>query len=190
MKNYFRIGRRIIGEGHSAYIVAEISGNHNQSFEKAKKIVEEACRAGVDAVKMQTYTPDTLTIDCDKEYFQVKVNDAWSGQTLYSLYKTVYTPWEWQAKLKKYGESKGVLVFSTPFDETAVDFLEKLNVQLYKVTSFELVDALLLKKIAQTKKPVIISRGMASIEEIKFAIGGMLDDVHDQSASKPAKFKP
>jgi len=161
---------RRIGPGEPVFIIAEMSGNHNQSYERALQIVDAAIEAGVDAIKLQTYTPDTLTIDCDKEYFQVKVNDAWAGQTLYSLYQKAYTPWDWQPKLKEYAESKGVLVFSTPFDETAVDFLEKMNVALYKIASFEVGDLELLKKIGQTKKPVIMSRGMATAEEIELAI--------------------
>lgn len=163
-------GPRTIGPGHPAFIIAEMSGNHNQSYEKAIKIIDAAVKAGVDAIKLQTYTPDTITIDCDKEPFQVKVNDAWKGQTLYSLYKTAYTPWDWQPKLKQYAESKGVLVFSSPFDETAVDFLESMNVALYKVASFEINHIPLLKKIGRTGKPVIMSRGMASSEDIALAI--------------------
>ncbi|MDO8592418.1 MAG: pseudaminic acid synthase [bacterium] len=169
-------GIRLIGPGQPVFIIAEMSGNHNQDIDQAYKIIDAAIEAGADAVKMQTYTADTITIDCDNEYFQVKANDAWKGQTLYSLYKKAYTPWEWQAKLKKYGEAKGILVFSTPFDATAVDFLEKLNVAIYKVASFEVVDIPLLKKIGQTKKPVIMSRGMASVEEIKFAIKTLIEN--------------
>ena len=163
-------GKRIIGAGQSVFIVAEMSGNHNQSIQRAYKIIDAAAKAGANAVKLQTYTPDTITIDCDNKYFQVKVNKAWKGQTLHSLYKKAYTPWEWQAKLKKYAESKGLICFSTPFDPTAVDFLEKLKMQLYKVASFELVDIPLLERIAKTRKPVIMSRGMATEEEIKLAI--------------------
>ncbi|MEK7067677.1 MAG: pseudaminic acid synthase [Patescibacteria group bacterium] len=163
-------GKRSIGANQPVFIVAEMSGNHNQSFARAKKIVDEAIKAGVDAIKLQTYTADTLTIDSDKKYFQVKVNKNWSGQTLYSLYKKAYTPWDWQPKLKQYAEKRGVLVFSTPFDNTAVDWLEKMNVRLYKVASFEIGDIPLLKKIGSTKKPVIISRGLASIAEIALAI--------------------
>ena len=151
-------GVRLIGPGKPVFIIAEMSGNHNQDINQAYKIIDAAIDARADAVKMQTYTADTITINCDNKYFQVKVNDAWKGQTLYNLYKKAYTPWEWQIKLKKYGESKGILVFSTPFDATAVDFLEKLNVAIYKVASFEVVDIPLLKKIGQTKKPVIMNR--------------------------------
>ena len=163
-------GKRIIGAGQPVFIGAEMSGNHNQSIQRAYKIIDAAAKAGADAIKLQTYTPDTITIDCDNKYFQVKVNKAWKGQTLHSLYKKAYTPWEWQAKLKKYAESKGLICFSTPFDPTAVDFLEKLGMQLYKVASFEIVDIPLLERIGKTRKPVIMSRGMATIEEIKLAI--------------------
>jgi pseudaminic acid synthase len=163
-------GQRLIGPGQPCFIIAEMSGNHNQSIKRAYEIIDAAVDVGVDAVKLQTYTPDTMTIDCDNKFFKVVVNDAWKGQTLYQLYGTAFTPWEWQAKLKKYGEKKGVIVFSTPFDETAVDFLEELDVELYKVASFEVCDLELLKKIGKTKKPVIISRGLSSFKEIETAV--------------------
>src|SRR3989338_2304610 len=163
-------GKRKIGPGQPVFIVAKMSGNHNQSFARARKIIDAAASAGADAVKLQTYTADTLTINSNKKWFQVKVNDAWKGQSLYSLYKKAYTPWDWQPKLKKYAEQKGMVVFSTPFDSTAVDFLEKMNVALYKVASFEIGDIALLKRIGRTKKPVIISRGLASLDDIKLAI--------------------
>lgn len=169
-------GLRKIGSGNPVFIVAEMSGNHNQDIQKAFKIIDAAVDAGVDAVKLQTYTPDTLTIDCNNDYFKVKVNDSWKGKTLYELYKDAYTPWEWQAELKKYAESKGMLVFSTPFDESSVDFLENLNMELYKVASFEMVDLELLKKIGSTKKPVIISRGLGSKEEMQLAIKTLKDN--------------
>lgn len=166
-----KIGNKKIGERESCFVIAEISGNHNQSFSKAKKIVEEACKAGVDAIKLQTYTADTLTIDCDNKWFQVGgTNKEWQGQTLYSLYKKAYTPWQWQPKLQKIAKKYGVILFSTPFDSSAVDFLEKMKVPAYKVASFEIGDLELLKKIGSTKKPVIISRGMANLEEIKLAV--------------------
>src|SRR3989344_5676736 len=163
-------GKKYIGPGHPVFIIAEMSGNHNQNIQRAYKIIDAAVKAGVDAIKLQTYTPDTITIDSDEKYFQVKVNKDWKGQTLYNLYKKAYTPWEWQPKLKKYAESKGLICFSTPFDSTAVDFLEKLGMQLYKVASFEIVDTPLLERIGKTKKPVIMSRGMATEEEIRLAI--------------------
>lgn len=159
-----------IGPGHPVFIIAEMSANHGHDIKKAYKIIDAAAKAGVDAIKLQTYTPDTITINSDKKYFQVKVNDAWKGQTLYSLYSKAYTPWEWQPKLKKYAESKRLVCFSTPFDNTSVDFLEKMGVPLYKIASFEVVDIPLLKKVGQTKKPVIISRGMSSLPELKLAI--------------------
>lgn len=163
-------GERLIGPGQPVFVVAEMSGNHNQDIRRAYKIIDAAAEAGADAIKLQTYTADTITLDCDNEYFQVKVNDSWKGQTLHSLYEKAYTPWDWQPKLKEYGESKGLVVFSTPFDDTAVDFLEKMRVPIYKVASFEVVDIPLLEKIGKTKKPVIISRGMSSSEEIRLAI--------------------
>lgn len=169
MTNNFSIGEKKIGPGNSTFIVAEISGNHNQNYEMAKKIIDAAITAGVDAVKMQTYTADTITIDSDKKWFKI-VNGPWKGQSLYQLYKKAYTPWDWQKKLKEYIEKKGVIFFSSAFDETSVDFLESINVQLYKVASFEIVDIGLLEKIGKTKKPVIISRGMASLKEIETAV--------------------
>lgn len=169
--NLLKIGKKHIGEDCPVFIIAEVSGNHNQSFNRAKKIVEEACKAGADAIKLQTYTPDTMTIDCDNKWFQVGgTNKEWRGQTLYSLYKKAYTPWDWQPKLQKIAKKYGVILFSTPFNPTAVDFLEKMKVLVYKVASFEIGDLELLKKIGSTKKPVIISRGMANLGEIKLAI--------------------
>lgn len=162
-------GLRKIGPGYPVFIIAEMSGNHNQSLERAYKIIDAAVEAGADAVKLQTYTADTLTINSNNKWFKIK-KGPWKGNTLYELYKTAYTPWSWQNKLKRYAEKKGIMLFSTPFDETAVDFLENLNVSAYKVASFEIVDIGLLKKIAQTKKPVIISRGMASLADIKLAL--------------------
>jgi pseudaminic acid synthase len=167
--NNLKIGNKEIGSGHPVFIVAEISGNHNQNYKRALKIIDAAIDAGVDAIKLQTYTPDTLTIKSDKKWFKIN-KGPWAGHTLYDLYKKAYTPWDWQPKLKRHAENRGVILFSTPFDKTAVDFLEKMNVALYKVASFEVVDIPLLKRIGQTKKPVIMSRGMASVEEIKLAI--------------------
>jgi pseudaminic acid synthase len=186
-------GERGIGDGEPCFVIAEMSGNHNQDINRAFKIIDAIADAGADAVKLQTYTADTITIDCDKKYFQVKVNDAWKGQTLHSLYKTAHTPWEWQPKLKEYADEKGLLLFSTPFDATAVDFLEKMNVALYKVASFEVVDIPLLEKIGKTKKPVIMSRGMATAEEIELAIKTLKENGSPQVAvlhcvsSYPAK---
>lgn len=171
MSASFKIRGRAIGPGHPAYIVAELSGNHNQSYALAAKTVEAACRAGVDAVKLQTYTPDTLTIDCANKWFRVGgTNREWRGQTLYKLYGRAHTPWEWQPKLQRIAARHGVELFSSAFDESAVDFLETLRVPAYKVASFEIVDLELLRRIGATRKPVILSRGMASLDEIRLAI--------------------
>ncbi|MDZ4346217.1 MAG: pseudaminic acid synthase, partial [Candidatus Binatia bacterium] len=166
------IGNKKIGHDFPTFVVAEMSGNHNQDINRAYQIIDAAAEAGADAIKLQTYTADTITIDSDEAPFRLgaDVNEAWAGQTLYKLYQQAFTPWGWQPKLKEYAEKKGLICFSTPFDETSVDFLENLNVPAYKVASFELVDIPLLKKIGQTKKPVIISRGMASLEEIELAV--------------------
>lgn len=163
-------GERTIGPGFPIFIVAEMSGNHNQDYDRALKIIDAAIEAGVDAIKIQTFRPETITLDSNKEYFQVKVNAAWAGQTLFNLYQKVVTPWEWQPKLKAYAEARGVLLFSTPFDDAAVDYLERMDVAIYKIASFETGDLELLKKIGQTKKPVIMSRGLSTTEDIELAI--------------------
>lgn len=166
-------GKRTIGGGEPCFIIAEMSGNHNQSFDRAVAIIKAAADAGADAIKLQTYTPDTMTIDCKKDWFKVGGEDnpeVWQGKYLYDLYKTAYTPWEWHPKLKTIAEDLGLAFFSTPFDDTSVDFLESLGVPFYKIASYEATDIPLLKKVAETKKPVIISVGFASEEEIKDAI--------------------
>lgn len=154
---------------NKCYLVAEISANHNQDLNRAKRIVEAAAAAGADAVKLQTYTADTLTLNCDNEHFRIK-GTLWEGRTLYDLYQEAYTPWEWHAPLKKLAESLGLDLFSTPFDATAVDFLETLGCSIYKIASFELVDLPLLRKVAATGKPVIMSTGMADLGEINEAV--------------------
>jgi pseudaminic acid synthase len=169
MKNTIRIGDRLIGEGQPAYIIAEMSANHGHDFDQALRIIEAAHKAGADAVKLQTYTPDTLTIDCDNEWFRIH-GTIWEGKNLHSLYGEAFTPWEWQPKLKEYAESLGMDCFSSPFDFTSVDFLEEMGVVAYKVASFEIVDIPLLEKIASTGKPVIVSTGMASLSEIDEAV--------------------
>jgi len=167
----FKISNREIGSGNPCFIIAEMSANHNQDFERAKQIIKTACECGADAVKLQTYTPDTLTIDCSKEWFLVKdSNPDWKGKTLYDLYKKAYMPWDWYAELKKIADNYKVILFSTAYDETAVDFLEKMNAPAYKIASFEITDIELLKKIAKTKKPVILSRGMSTLDELKEAV--------------------
>ena len=152
----------------SVYIIAEMSANHCGDKELAKKIIKTAKEIGADAVKVQTYTADTLTIDCDDEVFQIKDKDSlWKGENLYSLYQKAYTPWEWQGELKQYADEIGIDFFSTPFDYTAVDFLERINVPLYKIASFEAIDYPLVKYAASKGKPMIISTGISSIDEIQ-----------------------
>ena len=150
-------------------LVAELSANHNQNIERAEASVRAAAAAGADAVKLQTYTADTLTIPCDNEYFRIK-GTLWEGCTLHDLYQEAYTPWEWHPRLMALANELGMVCFSTPFDATAVDFLENLNVPCHKVASFEVVDIPLLKKIASTGKPVIMSTGMATLAEIDEAV--------------------
>jgi pseudaminic acid synthase len=170
MTTDFRIQGRRIGPGHPVYVVAELSGNHNQNFERAVQLVYAAKQAGADAVKMQTYTPDTITIAGDRECFHIGGGTLWDGRTLYDLYAEAHTPWHWQPKLKQFAEELGLHCFSSPFDATAVDFLEKMNVPAYKLASCELVDLQLIEKIARTGKPLIMSTGMATLEEIEEAL--------------------
>ena len=163
------INGRLIGPGQPVYIIAEMSGNHGQSFDRAVKIVQAAKHAGADAVKLQTYTADTLTIGCDNEYFRIQ-GTLWAGRTLYDLYSEAFTPWEWQPKLKDVAHRLGLDLFSTPFDESAVDFLERMDVPAHKVASFENGDLPLLRRIARTGKPIILSAGMATLEELTEAV--------------------
>ncbi len=167
--NTIKINDRVIGPGYPTYIVAEMSANHNHNFDQAVQIIRAAKTAGADAVKLQTYTPDTLTIDCDNEYFRIK-GTLWEGRNLYDLYSEAYTPWEWQPKLKAVANELGLDLFSTPFDASAVDFLEQMDVPVHKVASFESIDLPLLRAIAQTGKPVIMSTGMATLAEIDEAV--------------------
>ena len=164
-----KISDREIGAGHPTYIIAEMSANHGQNFDQALRIIAAAKEAGADAVKLQTYTADTLTIDSDKEWFRIK-GTAWQGRNLYELYQEAATPWEWQPRLLEAATGMGLACFSTPFDATAVDFLEGIGVPAHKVASFELVDLVLLKKIGATGKPVIMSTGMATLAEIDEAV--------------------
>lgn len=170
MRSHIQIGKQRIGPGEPVYVVAELSANHGQNFEQAVRVIEAAKAAGADAVKLQTYTPDTITIACDREEFQISGGTPWDGRTLHELYGQAYTPWEWQPKLKKVAEGLGMDLFSSPFDTTAVEFLAGINVPAYKVASFELVDIPLIEKMAKTGKPLIMSTGMASLEEIQEAV--------------------
>lgn len=162
---------RLKNSNDQVYIIAELSCNHNQNLENAYKLIDSAYQSGANAVKLQTYTPETITMDSNNPIFRDCLkNSIWEGNTLYQLYSTAYTPWNWHLELKKYANSLGLDFFSTPFDTTAVDFLESLNVPIYKVASFELTDHVLLNKIAKTGKPVILSSGMGTISEIQEAV--------------------
>lgn len=168
-KKGFWIGNRWIGQGAPVYLIAEMSANHAGSLERAKEIIHAAKECGADCIKVQTYTPDTLTIDCDNEYFRVG-NGTWEGENLYKLYGRGYMPWEWQGTLKEEADKVGIDFLSTPFDITSVDFLEGLGVQFYKIASFEMVDLPLVEYVASKGKPVILSTGMGTLEEIREAV--------------------
>ena len=161
---------REIGVNAPTFIIAELSANHNHKYELAIETIRAAKEAGADAIKVQTYTADTITINCDNEYFQIKHGTLWDGRSLYNLYQEAYTPWDWQPELKKYAESLGLIFFSSPFDKTAVDFLEKMNVPAYKVASLEIADIPLIEYIAAKGKPVILSTGIATLKDIEEAI--------------------
>ncbi len=166
MKN-IKIDNFLIADNSRPFIIAEMSGNHNKSLDKAIEIVDAAAEAGADAIKLQTYTPDTITIDHNEGLFFIDDPDSlWYGKNLYELYESAYTPWEWHEKIFERARSKGLIPFSSPFDNSAVDFLETLNVPVYKIASFENNDRTLLKKIASTGKPVIMSTGASSLAEI------------------------
>lgn len=162
-------GHTIIGPDTPAYIIAEMSANHAGSIDRAKEIIHAAKEAGADCIKIQTYTPDTITIDCDNRYFQVG-SGTWEGENLYQLYEKAYTPWEWQPALKEEAAKAGIDFLSTPFDHTAVDFLEEMGLDFYKIASFELVDIPLIEYTASKGKPVIMSTGMAELAEIEEAV--------------------
>lgn len=163
-----RIGDKLVGEGHAPLIIAEMSGNHNHSLERALEIVDAAANAGAHVIKLQTYTPDTMTVE---GALRIEDNNSlWNGRELYELYKEAYTPWEWHKPIFDRAKEKGIMAFSTPFDETAVDFLEELGVSAYKIASFENTDWPLLKKVAETGKPIIMSTGAAKLSEIDEAV--------------------
>jgi N-acetylneuraminate synthase len=177
----FSINKRIIGENCDPYIIAEISANHNGDIGIAKASIISAKNHGADAVKLQTYTPDTMTIDCNKDDFLIK-DGLWKGNNLYGLYQQAYTPFEWHEDLFTLAKDIGITCFSSPFDESAVDLLESVNVPAYKIASFEVTDLTLLKSIAATKKPVIMSTGMANLEEIDEAVNTLYENGTSQLA--------
>lgn len=179
MKKEIQIDNRIISEASYAYIIAEMSANHLLNFERAKEIIYRLRDSGVDAVKLQTYTPDTITIDCDNPEFQTR-GELWDGETLYSLYQKAYTPWEWQEDLAKYANELGLSCFSSPFDLTAVDFMDKIGMPAFKVASYEINDIPMLRKIAKTGKPVIISTGTAYLEDIERALRVCREEENEQ----------
>lgn len=166
----FRIGESNIGPGYPVYLIAELSANHNQNFDQAVRLVETAKQCGANAVKLQTYTPDTITIRSDKEYFRIGGGTLWDGRTLHDLYGEAHTPWEWHPKLKQVANDLGLDFFSSAFDATAVDFLEQIGVAAHKIASCELVDIPLIRKMAATGKPLILSTGMGTVEEIEEAL--------------------
>ena len=192
MGDTFKINGRTVGDGNPAYIIAEMSANHAGSIERALELVHVAKEAGADCVKIQTYTPDTMTIDCHNEYFQIE-KGTWEGDNLYSLYQKAYTPWEWQEQLRDEAAKAGIDFLSTPFDHTSVDFLEKLGVGFYKIASFELVDIPLLEYIASKNKPIIMSTAMGTLEEIDEAVAAVYRTGNKQlalmkcSSAYPAK---
>jgi len=170
MSQTMEIKGRKIGKGHSVFIIAEISANHNQKYEEAVALVTTAKECGADAVKLQTYTPDTITMKSDDQCFRIKSDTNWDGRTLYELYTEAYTPWDWQPRLKDLADELGIIFFSSAFDTTSVEFLEGIGIPAYKLASFEIVDLPLIEFISKRGKPIIISTGLASLEEIDEAV--------------------
>ncbi|MDF2636809.1 MAG: pseudaminic acid synthase [Pelosinus sp.] len=173
MNKVINIKERKIGSDYPCYIIAEMSANHAGDINRAIDIIYAAKESGADCIKLQTYTADTITINCDNEYFQIK-KGSWQGENLYQLYQKAYTPWEWQGRLKEEADKVGIDFLSTPFDKTAVDFLESIGVDFYKIASFELVDIPLIKYIASRQKPIIMSTGMGTLGEIEDAVNTVL----------------
>lgn len=192
MSSSVNINGRMVGDGNPAYIIAEMSANHAGSIERALELIHAAKEAGADCVKIQTYTPDTMTIDCSNEYFQIE-KGTWEGENLYSLYQKAYTPWEWQEQLRDEAAKVGIDFLSTPFDPLSVAFLEELGVHFYKIASFELVDIPLLECVAAKNKPIVMSTGMGTLEEIQEAVDAIYSTGNRQlalmkcSSAYPAK---
>lgn len=178
----FEIAGRVVGGDNPCFIIAELSANHNGSLEVAKETIRAAKRSGADAIKFQTYTPDTLTIDCDNEYFKIQGGTLWDGKTLYELYGEAYTPWEWHEELFNTAKAEGLICFSSPFDKTAVDLLEDLNAPAHKIASFEIQDIPLISYVASKGKPIIISTGIATAEDIELAVQTCLEAGNNQIA--------
>ncbi len=189
-----KIGKRVIGDDEPCFLVAEISANHLQKKQNAFRMIEEAKASGADAVKFQTYTPETMTLKSNKKYFKIK-ETIWKGKTLYDLYSEAYTPWEWFPDLKDKAEQEGIIFFSTAFDETAVDFLEKLYVPVHKIASFEINHIPLLKYIASKGKPVTVSTGTAELQDIELAVSTIRKEGNDKiiilkcTSAYPAQLK-
>jgi pseudaminic acid synthase len=174
------IGGQILSDESPALVIAELSCNHLQNYELAEKTVVAMKEAGADVLKLQTYTPDTITLDCDTEMFRIQHGTLWDTKTFYELYKEAYTPWEWQPRLKKLAEELGMICFSSPFDFTAVDFLEEMDVPAYKIASFEITDIPLIEYAASKGKPMIISTGIALEEDIELAVDTVRNAGNDQ----------
>ena len=180
MKKKIKIGNRYVGEGERTFLVAEVSANHLQDYGRAEAIIRAAKAAGADAVKLQTYTPDTITLDCDNDYFQITQGTIWDGTTLHKLYEEAYTPWEWQPKLMELANGLGMECFSSPFDATAVDFMREMDMPAYKVASFEINDIPLIRRIARIGKPIIFATGIAYLEDIERALAVCKEEGNEQ----------
>ncbi len=180
MDKRIRIGKHYVGEGEKTFVVAEVSANHLQDYGRAEAIIKAAAQAGADAVKLQTYTPDTITLDCDNDYFQITQGTIWDGTTLHKLYEEAYTPWEWQPRLMEYANGLGLECFSSPFDATAVDFMKEMDMPAYKVASFEINDIPLIRKIAGLGKPVILATGIAYREDMERALQVCKEEGNEQ----------
>ena len=179
---FIDINGRRVGEGYPVYIIAEISANHNGSYEKAIQLIEHCSDAGVDAIKLQTYTPDTLTINVDTDMFMVKGENLWKNRSLYDLYSEAQTPWEWHSDLKRTANDLGLELFSSPFDPSAVDFLNELGVPAYKIASFEITDTNLIEYIASKRKPMLLSTGMATLAQIESAVKVAKSSADDENS--------